>query len=84
MIKCQIRLSRGSSSRLLLGLRTFAETVLETALNILQVSHAASTGGLSALTLFGPVERSDLGSGITTLSTGLLLLVERAVATTTT
>jgi hypothetical protein len=35
---------------------TFTETVLETTLDILQVSHTASTGGLSALTLFRPVD----------------------------
>jgi hypothetical protein len=63
---------------------TFTETVLEAALDISQVSHATSTGGLSSLTLLRPVERSDLGGGITALSASLLLLVERAVATTTT
>jgi hypothetical protein len=63
------------------------------------VTHATCTGGLSTLTLFGPVDytsllghtidkkkgkltRSDLGGGITTLSTSLLLLVERTVTTT--
>jgi hypothetical protein len=51
-------------------------------LDISQVSHATGTGSLSSLTLLRPVERSDLGSRITALSAGLLLLVERTVATT--
>jgi hypothetical protein len=41
---------------LLLSLSTFTETVLETAGDVLEVTHAASTGGLSALRLDGPVD----------------------------
>jgi hypothetical protein len=63
---------------------TFTETILETALNVSQVSHTTGTGSLSSLTLLRPVERSDLGGRVTTLSTGLLLLVERAITATTT
>jgi hypothetical protein len=48
-------LSSGSLD-LLLSLSTFTETVLETAGDVLEVTHAASTGGLSALRLDGPVD----------------------------
>jgi hypothetical protein len=68
---------------LLLGLRAFTETVLETTVDFLQVSHAAGTSGLSSLTLFGPVERSNLGGRVSTLSTSLLLFVESTVTATT-
>jgi hypothetical protein len=35
---------------------TFTEAILETTVDDLQVSHATSTGGLSSLALFGPVD----------------------------
>jgi hypothetical protein len=63
---------------------TLTETILEAALDVSQVSHTTSTGSLSSLALFGPVEGSNLGSRVATLGTSLLLLMERAVATTST
>lgn len=46
----------GSFGLLLLGsLGTLTETVEETAVDLLQVGHAASTGGSSALSLDRPV-----------------------------
>lgn len=47
---------------------------------MLQVSHAASAGGGSSLSLGAPVVRSHLGSRVTASRTGLLLAVERPLA----
>lgn len=52
------------------------ETVLSTAADILEVAHAAGTGGLSALSLLAPLVRADLGRGVTARSADLLLEVE--------
>lgn len=52
------------------------ETVLGTAADVLEVAHAAGTGGLSALSLLAPFIRADLGRGVTARSADLLLEVE--------
>lgn len=39
------------------------------------MAHTTSSGGLSSLSLDAPVEGTELGSGVTALGTGLLLLV---------
>lgn len=64
------------------GLRNgaLAETILEAARHVLQVAHAASTSGHSSLALGGPVVRAHLGSGVSALGAGLLLLVVGTVA----
>ena len=62
-----------------LGTSTLAETVLETTGQILQMTHTASSGGLSSDTLGGPVVGTELGSGVAALSASLLLLVVSAV-----
>lgn len=54
---------------------TLTETILETTGQILEMTHTASSGGLSSLALDAPVEGTELGSGVTALGTGLLLLV---------
>jgi len=46
------------------------------------VTHTAGTGGLSALSLDGPVEGTDLGRGITAGSASLLLVMESTVSAT--
>ena len=61
---------------------SFTETVLETTGNSLEVTHAASSSGLSSLALDAPVVGTELGSGVTALSTSLLLLVIGTVAAT--
>ena len=43
------------------------------------MTHTASSSGLSSLSLDGPVEGTELGSGVTALSASLLLLVVRTV-----
>lgn len=52
------------------------ETVLGTAADVLEVAHAAGTGGLSALSLLAPLVGADLGGGVTARSADLLLTVE--------
>ncbi|KAF7725292.1 hypothetical protein EC973_000302 [Apophysomyces ossiformis] len=52
---------------------TLTETVKEATVDDLQVTHATST----------ELTGTNLSSGVTTLSAGLLLLVEGAVAATT-
>ena len=47
------------------------------------MSHSAGACGLATLALDGPGERAQLSSGVGALGTGLLLLVEGTVATTT-
>jgi hypothetical protein len=49
-------ISLGGSLDLLLSLGTFAETVLETTRDILEVTHAAGTSSLSTLSLDRPVD----------------------------
>lgn len=66
---------------LLGGGTTLSETVLESSVDVLEVSHSAGTGGLSPLGLKTPVEGPQLGGRVTTLSAGKLLLVERPVTT---
>jgi hypothetical protein len=61
---------------------TFTETVLETTGNILKMTHAASSSGLSSLSLDAPVERTELGSRVAALSASLLLLVVGTIAAT--
>jgi hypothetical protein len=46
--------------------------------NVLEVSHAAGSGGLAALGLLAPLERADLGGGVAARGAGVVLLVERA------
>jgi hypothetical protein len=53
------KLSRGGGNGLLLGLGTLTEAVLEATGDVLQVAHTAGTGGLSALSLDGPVDCKD-------------------------
>ncbi len=60
-----------------LGLSSFAESVLETARNVLQVFHSASSSGASALGLLTPVKLSDLLAGISARCAYLLLDMER-------
>lgn len=62
-------LSRGGGS-LGLGRGALTETVLEATVDRLEVGGTASAGGLSALGLLAPLERAELGGGVTTLSTG--------------
>lgn len=64
------RLGRGLSLGLLDGRRALAETVLEATVDRLEVVGTASAGGLPALGLHAPVERTELGGGVTALSTG--------------
>lgn len=52
------------------------ETVLGTAADVLEVAHAAGTGGLSALSLLAPLVGADLGRGVTARSANLFLTVE--------
>jgi hypothetical protein len=52
------------------GGATLTEAVLEAAGDRLEVGGTAGTGGLPALGLLAPVERTELGGGVTTLSTG--------------
>lgn len=46
------------------------ESVLESPRYLLQVSHSASPGGLSALSLLPPFKRPQFGSRISTLGAG--------------
>ena len=71
----------GSSD--LLASRAGLEAVLGAAADVLEVAHAAGTGGLSALSLLAPLVRADLGGGVTARGADLLLEVEgTGVATT--
>lgn len=54
------------------------ETVLGAAADVLEVAHAAGTGGLSALSLLAPLVRADLSGGVAARGADLLLQVERA------
>lgn len=60
----------------LLAGRASLETVLGAAADVLEVAHAAGTGGLSALSLLAPLVGADLGGGVTARSADLLLTVE--------
>lgn len=66
----------GSASSALGG--TSLETVLESSGHILEVASAASTDGLSSLSLLGPVVLADLGSGVAARRALMLLNVKRA------
>ena len=46
------------------------------------MTHATSSGGLSSLALDAPVVGTELGSGVTALGAGLLLLVIGTIAAT--
>lgn len=46
------------------------EAVLEPPRNVLEVAHAASSGGLSPLGLLAPLVRPQLGRGVAALRTG--------------
>lgn len=52
------------------------EAILGTAADVLEVAHAAGTGGLSALSLLTPLVGADLGGGVTARGADLLLTVE--------
>lgn len=56
------------------------EAVLEATVNLLEVPHAAGTGGLAALGLLAPVVLANLSGGVTAVGTCRLLDVERAAA----
>ena len=62
----------------LLASGTRLETVLGTSADVLEVAHAAGTGGLSALGLLAPLVRANLSGGVTARGADLLLEVERA------
>lgn len=67
----------GSSASSALG-GTSLETVLESSGHILEVASAASTDGLSSLSLLGPVVLADLGSRVAARRALMLLNVKRA------
>jgi len=71
----------GRASRVLGGTRL--EAVLELAGDGAEVPHTAGTGGLSALSLLGPVVLPGLGGRVTARSAGVLLDVKRAATATT-
>lgn len=58
-----------------------SESVLESAGDILEVAHAASTDSLSALGLLAPVVLSGLSGGISAGRAGVLLDVKRTTST---
>merc|ERR1719272_848016 len=60
---------------------TCAKAVFESPRQGLEVFAAASAGGLPALSLETPVVTTDLRAGVTTVSTGLLLVVQGSLAT---
>ena len=62
---------------------TFTETILESALHFLQVSHPASPRGHSPDALLSPIIMSHFGTGISTLGTSLLLKMKGTVIATT-
>jgi len=58
------------------------ETVLESAIDGLEVSHASGTGSLPSLGLLTPVVFPNFGSRVTARAAGAFLDVERASSTT--
>ncbi len=71
-----------SSNSTGLGSSSLTETVLEATGQVLQMTHATSTGGLSSLGLGAPVEGTHTGSRVGALGAGLLLLVVGTVTAT--
>ncbi|KAJ8524576.1 hypothetical protein ON010_g16541 [Phytophthora cinnamomi] len=61
--------------------RALAEAVLELALHVLQVAHAAGARGAATQGLLAPVVLAHLGSGVATRRAGALLDVVRAAPT---
>ncbi|GMR35977.1 hypothetical protein PMAYCL1PPCAC_06172, partial [Pristionchus mayeri] len=64
------------------GNGALTETVLEAALDLLQMAHAASSGGASADSLDGPLVHALLGGGISARSASANLDVVGRSATT--
>merc|ERR1740129_392254 len=64
------------------GRRALAEAVLEAAVDVLHVPHAARARGLAALGLLGPVVVPDIPGGVAAGGALLLLEVERPLAAT--
>lgn len=58
------------------------EAVVEAAVDLLEVTHSAGAGGLSALGLLAPVELASLSGRVTAVGASRLLDVEGAAATT--
>lgn len=80
----QVIWSNFDQSRSELGLDLLREsTRAEHALNLLQVTHTASTLSTTTESLLGPVVTTHLGVGETAGSAVLLLDMERALAATT-
>lgn len=71
----------GGTSGILGG--TDTELVVESSSNVLEILHAAGTGGLSSLGLLGPVVLPGLSSWVSARSTSVLLDMEGSTATTT-
>ena len=82
MHKAFLNIACTNLSRDLLGSLAGAETVLESALDVLQVLHAAGTSGAPAGSLKTPVEVADLRGGVTAASATLLLVVPSVIVAT--
>ena len=54
------------------------EAVLEPPRNVIQVAHAASAGGLSALSLLAPLVRPELRAGVAALGALCVIAVSMA------
>lgn len=81
--KSTTNLGRGGGGSLLGSGLALTEAVLEATVDRLEVGGTASAGGLSALGLEAPVERTELGSRVTALSTGWGLVEYQGRATRT-
>ncbi|GMS83662.1 hypothetical protein PENTCL1PPCAC_5837, partial [Pristionchus entomophagus] len=81
---CRLVGGGGGLSALLLGDSdgTLAETVPEAALDLLQMTHATSSGGASADRLDGPLVHTLLRGGVSARSASVLLKVVGRFATT--